>query len=221
VLHLDDLGTENEEGVAQYMSRMRVIKSICLKIIDFLSQIEDFQKMLFEKKKFVVRMDYCMTLDNVSPELYPEILKNKDQLNEWKTLYGAGEEKQSTITSFGSKSIDEAYLREHPFLVIDTKFFDREFRDRLLASFDDLDEATGGLMIKSENWQALNLMQEKYREKVKCTYIDPPYNTGKDEFIYKDNYWHSSWLTMMQDRMQLAKSCMKLDAALLCSIGGS
>src|SRR3990172_1552575 len=73
VFHLDDLGTENEEGVAQYMSRMRVIKLICLKIIDFLAQIEDFQKMLFEKKKFVVRTDYCMTIDNVPPELYPEI----------------------------------------------------------------------------------------------------------------------------------------------------
>lgn len=219
VFHLDDLGTENEVGVAQYMSRMRVIKSICLKIIDFLAQIEDFQKMLFEKKKFVVRTDYCMTLDNVPPELYPEILKNKDQLNEWKALYGVGDEKQSTITSFGSKSIDEAYLKEHPYLALDTKFFDRQFKDELLASFDDLDEATDGLMIKSENWQALNLMQEKYREKVKCTYIDPPYNTGKDEFIYKDNYRHSSWLTMMQDRMQLAKLCMKLDAALLCSIG--
>lgn len=218
VFHLDDLGTENEAGAAQYMSRMRVIKSICLRIIDFLSQIEDFQKMLFEKKKFVVRTDYCMTNDKVPPELYPEILKNKEQLNEWKTLYGAGDEKQSTFTSFGSKSIDESYLKEHPYLVLDTKFFDREFKDKLLASFDDLDEATGGLMIKSENWQALNLMQEKYREKVKCIYIDPPYNTGNDEFLYKDNYQHSSWLSMMSDRIGKSREILNDNALFFTSI---
>ncbi|MCX9010166.1 MAG: site-specific DNA-methyltransferase [Candidatus Methanoperedens sp.] len=211
VFHLDDLGTENEAGAAQYMSRVSVIKSICLKIIDFLAQIEDFQKMLFEKKKFVVRTDYCMTIDNVPPELYPEILKNKDQLNEWKILYGAGEEKQSSITSFRSKSIDEEYLKEHPYLVLDTKFFDREFKDRLLASpsFDDLDEAVGGLMIKSENWQALNLMQEKYREKVKCIYIDPPYNTSASEILYKNNYKHSSWLSLTTDRIAKSISFLK------------
>ncbi len=219
VFHLDDLGTENEVSLEQYVSRVKVMKRICLKIIDFLGQIEDFQKMLFEKKKFVLKTDYCMTIDNVLPELYPEIVKNKDQLNEWKVLYGAGEEKQSTITSFGSTSIDESYLKEHPFLVLDTKFFDREFKDRLLTSFDDLDEATGGIMIKSENWQALNLIQEKYREKVKCIYIDPPYNTGNDDgFAYKDNYQHSSWLTMMENRLESAKELIPNDGAIFTSI---
>jgi adenine-specific DNA-methyltransferase len=218
VFHLDDLGTEKEADVAQYMSRMRVIKSICLNIIDFLSQIEDFQKLLFEKKKFVLRTDYCMTLDNVSLELYPEILKNKEQLNEWKTLYSAGEEKQSTTTSFGSKSIDEAYLKEHPYLAVDTKFFDRKFKDELLASFDDLDEATGGLMIKSENWQALNLMQERYREQVKCIHVDPPYNTATSGFLYKNDYQHSSWLAMMDNRIEAGIVLMSPEGSYLCHI---
>ncbi|KAF5424779.1 MAG: adenine-specific DNA-methyltransferase [Candidatus Methanocomedens sp.] len=219
VFHLDDLGTENEVGVEQYVSRVRVMKSICLKIIDFLAQIEDFQKMLFEKKKFVVRTDYCMTLDNVPEELYPKIVKNEDQLNEWRVLYGIGEEKQQTITSFKSESIDEAYLKEYPYLVLDTKFFDRKFKDRLLASFDDLDEATGGLMINSENWQALNLMQEKYRENVKCIYIDPPYNTGNDDnFVYKDNYMHSTWISLIENRLLLSKHFLKDSGVILVSI---
>lgn len=208
VLHLDDLGTENEVGAAQYLSRVRVMKSICQKIIDFLAQIEDFQKMLFEKKKFVMRTDYCLTIDNVPPELYSEIVKNKDQLNEWKTLYGAGEEKQSTITSFGSKSIDEAYLKEHPYLALDTKFFDRQFKDELLASFDDLDEATGGLMIKSENWQALALLLERYKEKVECCYVDPPYNTAGSGFLYKDGYMHSSWCSMLYNSILLTEKLL-------------
>lgn len=217
VFHLDDLGTENEVSVEQYVSRVKVMKSICLKVIDFLAQIEDFQKMLFEKKKFVVKTDYCMTLENVPEELYPEIMKNEAQLNEWNVLYGIEEDKQVTLGSFG-EGINEAYLKENPYLVIDTKFFDREFKDKLLASFDDLDEATGGLMINSENWQALNLMHEKYREKVKCIYIDPPYNTGSDEFIYKDNYQHSSWLSMMYDRLEWARELMSVDGTIYSSI---
>ena len=206
VFHLDDLGTENEVSIERYVTRAKVIKAVCLKIIDFLAQIEDFQKELFEKKKFVMRTDYCMTLDNVPEKLYPKILRNEEQLNEWETLYGT------------NGSVGEAYLKKHPPLVLDTKFFDKEFKDELLAAFDDLDDAVGGLMIKSENWQALNLMQEKYREKVKCVYIDPPYNTGNDEFIYKDKYQHSSWLSMMEDRIGIYRRLMRSDGTFFSSI---
>jgi adenine-specific DNA-methyltransferase len=82
----------------------------------------------------------------------------------------------------------------------------------------DLDEALDGLLIKSENFQALNLLLERYRGQVKCIYIDPPYNTGSDEFIYKDLYQHSSWLSMMMDRMLLAKEAMAQDAFIYVSI---
>ena len=205
VFHLDDLGTENELSVEQYVTRAKVMKKICLKIIDFLAQIEDFQKMLFEKKKFVVKTDYCMTLNNVPEELYSEIVTNEDQINEWNILYGIGENEQGILAAFGNGGINEAYLKENPFLVIDTKFFDQEFKDRILSSFDDIDESVGGLMMNSENWQALNLMQEKYHEKVKCVYIDPPYNTDASKILYKNDYEHSSWLSLMADRLSLAK----------------
>lgn len=204
MFHLDDLGTENKLSVEQYVTRAKVMKNICLKIIDFLAQIEDFQKMLFEKKKFVVKTDYCMTLDNVPEELYPDIVKNKEQLTEWNILYGIGEEKQSTLASFGNDGINEVYLKDNPYLVIDTKFFDQEFKDRLLSSFDDIDEAVGGLMMNSENWQALNLMQEKYRERVKCIYIDPPYNTDASAILYKNDYKDSSWLSLIENRLSIS-----------------
>ena len=217
VFHLDDLGTENEVSVEQYVSRVRVMKSICLKVIDFLAQIEDFQKMLFEKKKFVVKTDYCMTLDNVPEELYAEILGNEGQINEWKVLYGIGEEEQATITSF-NKSIDETYLKNHPYLAIDTMFFDQGFKDKLLAEFTNFDEDINGLIVNSENWQALNLLREKYLDKLKCVYIDPPYNTGNDEFLYKDKYRHSSWMTMMENRLQMVKDLLNPFGFLFSSI---
>ena len=73
-------------------------------------------------------------------------------------------------------------------------------------------------MIKSENWQALNLLQERYREQVKCIYIDPPYNTKKDDFLYKDNYKSSSWLSMVCDRIHVAKDFLKKDGVFFSSI---
>jgi len=111
-----------------------------------------------------------------------------------------------------------AFLKSHPTLVLDTKHFRRDFVGRLLASFDGLDEMTDGLLIHGENFQALNLLLEKYRDKVKCIYIDPPYNTGNDEFIYRDNYQHSSWLSMIQDRLYMGNRTLSEDGLLFISI---
>lgn len=219
VFRLDDLGTENEVAVERYVKRAKVLKSVAHRIIDFLAQLEDFQKMLWEKKKLVLRTGYCMTIDHVPEEFYPEILANEKQLAEWRNLYGVGEARAGQTTLAGDR-VDEAFLQSHPYLVIDTAFFDNDFTDRLLEHLqhpdgtpvEDLDEAIGGLMIKSENWQALNLLQERYREQVKCIYIDPPYNTGRDGFLYRDNFQHSCWLTLMADRLSLSNPLMRQDS---------
>ncbi|MAT65429.1 MAG: hypothetical protein CMN57_07265 [Gammaproteobacteria bacterium] len=63
----------------------------------------------------------------------------------------------------------------------------------------------------------MNLLQHKYAGKVKCIYIDPPYNTGSDEFIYKDRYQHASWMSMMEDRLQLAHRLQSGDGAIFVS----
>jgi len=59
---------------------------------------------------------------------------------------------------------------------------------------------------------------EKYRGKVKCIYIDPPYNTGSDEFIYKDRYQHSSWLSMMADQLEFAKQLTADDGSIYVQV---
>ncbi len=216
IFDLDNiLESGNDAKMERYVGRVKVFKAICLKIIDFLSQIEEFQKKLFEKKKFILSAEYCMTVDNVQESLYPEILENKAQLEEWEKLYGIGAKKQKRISDFESKVID---LKANPYLVIDTKFFDQFFKDRLLASFDNLDEVTGGLMIQSENWQALNLLLNKYSGQVKCIYIDPPYNTGPSEIIYKNIYKESSWLSLMENRVRLSKSFLKTDSGYIVAI---
>ena len=100
-----------------------------------------------------------------------------------RTLFHIDEEETNLFNAGKSKKDKRiAFLKAHPTLVLDTKHFDQNFVDRLLGSFDDLDEMTDGLLVHGENFQALNLLLEKYREKIKCIYIDPPYNTGDDEF---------------------------------------
>ena len=213
VFRLDDLGTDNGIAIGLYVKRVNVLKVIAHRIIDYIAHLENFQKTLWEKKKFVLRSGYCITLDCIPEEYYGDILTNDNQLAEWEKLYKIGIN-QTGQRTFDSERIDKTFLKNHPFLVIDTAFFSEEFTDNLLeriihpdnTSVDDLDEAIGGLIVKSENWQALNLLQERFREQIKCIYIDPPYNTGSDEFIYRDNYQHSSWLSMMSDRLAIGRN---------------
>ncbi len=111
-----------------------------------------------------------------------------------------------------------AFLKAHPNLPLDTRHFPPDFVNRLLASFDNLDELTDGLLVHSENWQALNLLQEKYRARVKCVHIDPPYNTQTSGFLYKNDYQHSSWLAMMQTRLAIGWSMVQKDGSFACHI---
>lgn len=216
VLLLDELIAGKEQDLDRNVRRARVVRDIGEKIIDFLAQVEDFQKKLWEKKKFVIRTEYCVALDRVPEELWDEVLANEAQIEEWRRLYALDEllKKQGLVNTVPNKD----FLRAHPTLVVDTRYFSKDFKWRLLASFDDIDEALDGVLIKSENWQALDLLLEKYRGRVKCIYIDPPYNTGNDEFIYKDCYQHSSWLSMMMDRLAVAMELKEEDGAIFISI---
>lgn len=198
VLFLDDIDDASFQVTETHLRKIRVLRGIAHKIIRMLAQLEDFQKKLWLKKKFVVETHYCMTLDRVPEALYGEIVDNTAQHEEWVKLWFTTEDTEIT----------EEYLKENSVLVLDTRFFDAAFKDKLLASIENFDEQCDGLLVHSENFQALNLMQERYREQVKCVYIDPPYNTGGDGFAYKDRYQHSSWLAALTGRAKAAYSLL-------------
>ena len=99
-----------------------------------------------------------------------------------------------------------SFAESNPYLTVDTSLFPSSFQTALLAALSqehDLDQSTDGLLIHSDNFQALNLLQARYRGQVKCIYIDPPYNTNTSPIIYKNGYPHSSWASLMQDRINL------------------
>ena len=210
VLSLDEMEAAGEDRAEGWFQMMRIIKSVGGQIIDFLNQIENFQKMLWEKRKFVTEMQYCITIGNIDEGFHEDIAGCEAQWDEWKELFGIDEDQTDLFTS-GKDKIGKRieFLKARPTLVLDTVHFERNFIDRLLASFDDLDGMTDGTLIHSENWQALNLLQESYQEWVKCICIDPPYNTGSDDFLYKDKYKDSSWMCQQHQTLSISEALLK------------
>jgi adenine-specific DNA-methyltransferase len=202
VLYIDDINSKQADFFVAQLSKVKAIKTVAVKVIDFLAQIENFQKKLWLKKKFVIRTDYCITLNKVPNGYYTEIIQNKAQLEEWKALFDVDIQNAEQLVF-------------EQFLLLDTKFFDEAFKDRLLAEFENLEEEINGLMINSENFQALNFLQNKFNESVDGIYIDPPYNTNSSEIVYKNSYKHSSWVALLQNRIVTSKDLMK-QKGLIC-----
>ena len=215
VLHIDDL---DAQLINSQLTIVRAIKQVGEKIIRMLAQLENFQKKLWLKKKFVVQSDYCITLDRVPEKLYSEIIANEAQRKEWVRLFAIDDIKGDLTTEGYSEALTIEFLKQNPFLVLDTAFFDAKFKHQLVKSMENIDEQTNGLLINSENFQALELLQEKYRNEVKCVYIDPPYNTGDDDFAYKDSLKESCWLSLIHNRLELTDPFYKRGGTFAASI---
>lgn len=192
-------------------AKRRVVKTfrkLAEKVIDFLATIENAQKTLFEKKKFVLETDYLLPIRHVPRQFWPEILCNSGQLEEWRRWLAVDGE------------VNEAFLEAHPTLPVHTRHFDRAFVRCLLETllFEDLDEATDGLLVYGENYQALRLLEERFRNKVKCIYIDPPYNSPSSEILYKNNYKHSTWLCLMENRIAVSRRLLETASVFIVAI---
>lgn len=189
------------------LNRARIVKLVAIYIIEFLSRLEELQRVLWEKKKFAYDVNYIITLDKIEKQLLLKIIDHPNfekQKKEWI-------EDLKLINEFDtSKLYTDDLLKElsseYKYLPLDTKHFEDDvLKYEILEEFENLDETIDGILINSDNFHGLNYLQKRFKEKVKCVYIDPPYNTGSDGFAYKDNYQHSSWLSMMSDRVLLAQ----------------
>ena len=80
------------------------------------------------------------------------------------------------------------------------------------------DTITDNLVIKGNNLLALHSLKKEFEGKVKLIYIDPPYNTGSDDFKYNDHFNHSSWLTFMKNRLEVARELLRDDGAIYVQV---
>lgn len=103
-----------------------------------------------------------------------------------------------------------------PKAFVNTKKFDKD-GEHDITEFSDEDN----LIIKGNNLLALHSLKKRYAGKVQCIYIDPPYNTGNDSFKYNDRFNHSTWLTFMRNRLEIAKELLSDDGSIFVQIDDS
>ena len=209
VMNLDNIqNAEVFDSIESQLKMIQCLRLVAQDLIAFLAQIENFQKRLWEKKKFVTACDYLITLDHVPEQFYTDICANNAQWEQWKEL---GIWQSSNIGT-------EDDLRINLGMAIDTSLFDASFKDRLLLTINNIDKKTNGLLINSDNYHGLNFLKGKYKNSIDLQYIDPPYNTLSSEIIYKNNYKHSSWNTLISNRFDLSYDLLKQSALCFTAI---
>lgn len=193
------------------IKRMQEVRNIAYEIIYFIAKFEDELKAIWVKPKFAKNTEYVFSLDIIinkakdSKKLLDLIFKDKNfknQIKEWKELNLIDENFNISLLQGKTEEIEK-----YKFIPIDTKHLSREVKFKLLSSFDNLEELLNGELIKSDNFQALNTIMPKYQGKIDLIYIDPPFNTGSD-FEYKDKFQDSTWLSLMENRLELAKNLL-------------
>jgi adenine-specific DNA-methyltransferase len=201
------------------LQQLQAIKETAYKIIDFIAQFEDELVRVWNKPKFVLNSNYIVTLDkmaNGNQVLLRKIFKHKgmkDQIAEWQEL-GMVDNTFKPELVLEKDLVGEPLQRQYQYLPLDTKYF-KDLELDILALFDDLDASLDGWLIHSENYQAVNTLLPKFREKVKAIYIDPPYNTDAGPIDYANNYRNASWLTLLENRLTLSRHLLS-DSGIIC-----
>ncbi len=186
------------------LDEINIIKEVALEVIVLVSEFENELCKIWNKPRFVLNSHFIVSLDKLKAKNYDlnKITNHPNypkQVKEWQDL--------------NLKTTDN--LLENEFLPLDTIYF-KDLEEEIKNQFNE--NEINGTLIKSENYQALNSLKNRYKEAIDCIYIDPPYNTQNNEFIYADRFKRSSWLTMMTNRLELAHSLLNDKGVMFVSI---
>lgn len=218
IMRLDDIENAEVPRVEQYLAKIKVLRRIAHQLIAFLAQLENFQKKLWLKKKFVTETQYCITLDRIPESFYPEIAANKEQREEWVNLFAIDEIKGDLTTPSYSEPLTVDFLNANPFLSVDTALFHEKFKALLLNEMQGLDKRCDGVVVHAENYQGLSVTMEKYNSFVNTIYVDPPYNTDAGPILYKNGYKSSSWAAMIYDRIEISSNFLNSKGVFVAAI---
>lgn len=196
-----------------------------LNYINILADLEEFKAKLWNKKRKIIKQEYCITIGKIleyeyliprKNEMLQEIVQNKAQLKEREELLEAWHKHLEKITlDWVIWELTSGMVNMATNMVVDTKHFDKSSKlyqtlhERWQKKLYEDGAKLDWILIKSENYQGLNVLLDDYKNQIKTTYIDPPYNTWGDWFPYKDDYMSSSWIWMMKERLLLSKFLMK------------
>ena len=219
VISLEDLAALDQTRGTNASKIVRIVHSIASPIIDFLHQIETFQKLLWEKRKFIINQQYCISIRCIDKKYYPVIAHCEPQWAEWETLLHVSGN-HTDIINPSDRIIENRVqiMMNNQSMMIDSKFYPDEFIDALLQEFGDIDAMTDGHLFHGDNFQVLKLITERYRHTVDLIYIDPPYNSKSSEILYKNSYKHSSWLSLMDSRLSISRTLLRPEGTMIVAI---
>lgn len=186
------------------LNEINTIKEVALEVVSLVSEFENELCKIWNKPRFVLNSHFIVSLDKLKAKNYDlnKITNHPNypkQVQEWQDL-------NLEITD---------NLLGNEFLPLDTIYF-KDLEEEVKSLFSE--NEINGTLIKSENYQALNSLKNRYKEAIDCIYIDPPYNTQNNEFVYADNFKRSSWLTMMENRLELAHALLSDKGVMFVSI---
>ncbi|MCK6506910.1 hypothetical protein L6R53_26660 [Myxococcota bacterium] len=199
VFDLDNIDRADLATLDAKLKRVRALRGLAHDLIDWLHQIEDFQRRLFLKKKLVLRTDWAVTLDRVPRELWPRIAKCAAQVERWRDLFAIDDIPKDMFAGRPVEGrIDESFLEKHQGLLVETATLGSDLAAQVVAGVcagAPLDEQIRGTIIRSPNHAALSLLERGTVPDY--VYLDPPFNTSEAGFLYKNEYRHSTWLSMV------------------------
>tara|TARA_R110001599_G_scaffold336565_1_gene554375 strand:- start:16228 stop:19257 length:3030 start_codon:yes stop_codon:yes gene_type:complete len=219
VMFLDDIEDASFIVTEQLLKKVKIIRSIAKKVIRMLAQLENFQKKLWLKKKFVVESNYIISLKLIefNKKIVDEIFSSKKQLKEWVDLLSIDIKRLKN--DYDSLSWEEFLdLNYVSSLHIDTKNFNVDFVNDVLSCFENISELESGVVVNADNFHGISTLKSQYERSLSAIYIDPPYNTNSTPILYKNEYKDSSWMSLIRDRVALSKGLLKEDGVQIVAI---
>lgn len=225
------LFSREERWSAGRFAQLQALKQIAGRLIDFIARFEDELRKIWEKPRLVFDSHYVISADRIArqpggPEILQKLARHPgfaEQAAEWRALKIVDADFDQTRWLAADGNGDELPADRYRFLPLDTRYF-ADLEPEILALFPRLDEALDGWLIHSENWQALNSLLPRFRRAVQTIYIDPPFNLGGDaDFFYNVNYKDATWLTLLENRVSLAREFLRETGAMFvrCDYNGN
>jgi hypothetical protein len=204
-IDLGALGGEDPARLAAAARRVQMLQRVGERVIRWLAGLEDLRRDLWRRMPLVRRRWFAVSLDQLPPDLRLEVAAAPAQQRAWAALHG----------DVGLPA-DDTLPADLLSLVAETRHLPADLAARVEAALDPTH--SNGLLVHGENRAALRLLRPALRGRVDLAYLDPPYNTGGDGFVYRDRYPEASWLTMMDERLAATIDLLGDAGALFVSI---
>ncbi|MHA1888540.1 MAG: DNA methyltransferase [Promethearchaeota archaeon] len=210
-----------EKDYQEYRLSISLFKAIITQIIDTISKLESLKILFFRKPKFFLNTNYLISIPEVISTCKLHSKSYQALLQDQETMQNFSQIKEENNKKSKEKNI-EKILETNPsstvLQIIDTKLLSPQEYRQTLPYLWDYSNRMAGFCLKSENWQALNILSCVSSQKCDVIYIDPPYNTGNQDMIYQDRFIREHWLTFLKNRLIMARELLSQKGIFFSSI---